>query len=52
MKPETLKTLTVGGVRIDLLLDCCLGREGYICLAIWTALGLIFYLSTRKGKDK
>ncbi len=33
-------------------LDCCLGREGYICLAIWTALGLIFYLSTRKGKDK
>lgn len=29
MKPETLKTLTVGGVRVDLLLDSCLGRPLY-----------------------
>ena len=33
-------------------LDCCLGKEGYICLAVWTALGLVFYLSTRRGKEK
>ncbi|MBQ7575215.1 MAG: APC family permease [Bacteroidales bacterium] len=32
-------------------LDCCLGKEGYICLVIWTVLGLAFYLSTfRAGK--
>lgn len=34
-------------------LGCCLGREGYICLGIWTAMGLIFYLSTRRsGEEK
>ena len=34
-------------------LDCCLGREGYICLIVWTVIGLAFYLSTfRKGAEK
>ena len=31
-------------------LDCCLGKEGYICLGIWTLLGIIFYLNTKRKK--
>ncbi|MCQ2137426.1 MAG: APC family permease [Bacteroidales bacterium] len=30
-------------------LGCCLGPEAYICLGIWTVLGIIFYFSSRKG---
>ena len=29
-------------------LSCSLGKESYICLAVWVLLGLIFYISTRR----
>ena len=32
-------------------LNCSLGRESYICLAIWCLLGLIFYLSSEKKRS-
>lgn len=32
-------------------LDCCLGRESYICLAVWTLLGAVFYLG-RGGRQR
>lgn len=31
-------------------LSCSLGKESYICLLIWVALGLIFYLIGRRKK--
>lgn len=31
---------------------CSLGKESYICLSIWIALGLIFYLSARCKRKK
>lgn len=29
-------------------LDCVLGRESYICLMIWTVLGIVFFVRMRK----
>lgn len=33
-------------------LNCCLNREAYICLVIWVFIGLIFYISSQKKKNK
>lgn len=33
-------------------LSCALGRESYICLGAWIALGIVFYLSARRGAQK
>ena len=34
-------------------LDCSLGKESYMCLVVWTALGILFYLySVSKAKER
>lgn len=32
------------------MLDCALGRESLICLGVWTAMGIAFYVHTKRGK--
>lgn len=34
------------------MFNCSLGKESYICLGIWTVLGLVFYISTRMKNKK
>ena len=34
------------------MFGCSLGKESYICLIIWTVLGIIFYMSSRKNLEK
>lgn len=31
-------------------LNCSLGNESYICLVVWTVLGIVFYVSTKKRR--
>lgn len=31
-------------------LDCSLGQESYVCLAIWSVLGLLFYLYSVRSR--
>lgn len=33
-------------------LGCSLSKESYLCLAVWTILGGVFYVSTRKNRQK
>jgi len=33
------------------MFGCSLGKESYICLAIWTVMGLLFYLKSMKNKN-
>lgn len=32
------------------MFSCSLGKESYICLAIWVVLGLVFFFSSRKNR--
>ncbi|MGN0374191.1 MAG: APC family permease, partial [Butyrivibrio sp.] len=32
-------------------LNCSLGKESYICLAVWTVLGVIFSLNRHKKEN-
>ena len=31
-------------------LNCSLSKESYICLFVWTALGLIFYITSKRKR--
>ena len=33
-------------------LSCSLGKESYICLAVWVILGVAFYFTSRNNKAK
>lgn len=32
------------------MLDCALGRESLICLAVWSAMGIVFYVYTKRHR--
>lgn len=33
------------------MFDCSLGKESYICFGVWTVLGIVFYVFSRKKKN-
>ena len=34
------------------MFNCSLGKESYICLAVWIVLGVIFYFTAKKRKPE
>lgn len=33
------------------MFNCSLGKESYVCLAVWISLGMIFYIVSRRSKE-